>query len=254
MNVPEGRILLKRIAQSKKLTDPDAGQYGFRMFSKVEQYTLIHWNYPLLAFGGQLMNPERTDVTFQEDPGVEALQMWVDFIHKYKISTVSEPPDAFNAGKIGLDIAEIGILAQRDRLGFKLGVGELPLEKRRGFYTAGQSMVVFKDAKNKEGAVDFLKWFTSPEIATRFAMTHDNFPARKSGVDLPFYKEYLANDPDYIPFAKSLEYSFPKPNVIPFLGIQLEVAKQIEKALFQKMTPRQALDEAAKIARQKLAE
>ena len=83
-------------------------------------------------------------------------------------------------------------------------------------------------------------------------MRHDNFPSRKSGLDLPFYRDYLANDPDYIPLSESLEYSFTKPNVLPFLGIQLEIAKQIEAALYQKSTPEAALKEAARVAREKM--
>ncbi len=230
-------------------------QYGYDMYSSVQQYTLIHWGYPLLAFGGTLMNADRTDVTFQEPPGVAALQLWVDLVNKYKISAVTQDQQQmtdFIAGRVAMGIHEIHILATRDRMGFDIGVGEIPKKVRRGFYTAGQSMVVMKDAKNIKGAVDFLKWFTSPEPATRFAMRHDNFPARKSGLDLPFYKDYLAKDPDYIPFAKSLEYSFTKPNVTPFLGMQLEIAKAIEAALYQKATPEAVLQEAAKVCREKL--
>ena len=241
----------------KKLTkdtnaDGMPDQFGWMMHSDIKQYTLIHWNYPLLAYGGQLMNDARTDVTFQEQPGIDALQLWVDTLHKYKISTLSPPPEAFLTGKMAMDIIEIHILAQRNKMDFEFGASELPKKKRRGFYTAGQSMVIFKKAKNPEGAVDFLRWFTSPEPSAKFAMLCAHFPARKSGIDLPFYQKYMKDNPGIIPFAKSLEYSFPKPNVIPFLGMQLEIAKQIERALYQRATPREALEEAAKVCRQKL--
>ena len=246
----------------KKLTKDTSGdgipdQFGWMMHSEIKQYTLIHWNYPLLAYGGQLMNDARTDVTFQEQPGVDALQLWVDMVHKYKISTLSPPggqdgSEAFLTGKMAMDIIEIDILARRNQMDFEFGVSELPKKVRRGFYTAGQSMVIFKDAKNPEGALDFLRWFTSPEPSAKFAMLCAHFPARKSGIDLPFYQKYMKDDPDIIPFSKSLEYSFPKPNVIPFLGMQLEIAKQIERALYQRASPKEALDEAAKVCREKL--
>jgi len=49
----------------------------------------------LLANGGQWTDETYTKLRFNETPGVEALQFWVDIIHKYKCSSLEFTQDSF---------------------------------------------------------------------------------------------------------------------------------------------------------------
>jgi ABC-type glycerol-3-phosphate transport system substrate-binding protein len=115
------------------------------------------------------------------------------------------------------------------KITFNWGVAALLKKKKKAGLIYGTNIVLFKKGSRRKqrAAWDFIEWFTNPVNQAAWAIKTGYLPARRSSLDLPEMKAYLAKDPDALVIIRQMEEGFIDPKTEPwFLGRQY-----LEKAL-----------------------
>jgi multiple sugar transport system substrate-binding protein len=84
--------------------DGTIDQWGYFCYGGWQYRMLWQWYSLLWEMGGQLLNEDQTQVAFNNETGVTALQYFVDLIHKYNVCPVeaSDGEEAFRLGQLSL--------------------------------------------------------------------------------------------------------------------------------------------------------
>ncbi|MBU4180642.1 MAG: ABC transporter substrate-binding protein [Gammaproteobacteria bacterium] len=203
----------------KKLTQRDAAgnvsTYGVQVPSSGFPYWLFQ------AFttqnGVELMNPAGTQTYFDKPEVVQALQYWVDLSRKHQIHPAgvvewgTTPKDFFER-KAAMIWTTTGNLTNiRTNAKFDFGVAMLPAGKQRGTPTGGGNFYVLNKTTpaERDAAVKFMKWATTPERATKWAIATGYVSVTPASWETDTMKKYLADFPaptvarDQLKYAKA---------------------------------------------------
>jgi len=113
----------------------------------------------------------------------------------------------------------------------------------------GPTLCVFKTTPQKQLAGWlFIKWFTEPEQAARWAIAADHFPVRKSAIETETMKAYFAENPLYKEAFGFLEYARMEPAIAGWQGIHDALYKAIMGVASGQMSPEEAIYEAVEEA------
>jgi ABC-type glycerol-3-phosphate transport system substrate-binding protein len=219
---------------------------GFFVRKTGAQLGIFEKWYPFFtAAGGQLFNDDMTEATFNSPEGIEALQFYVDLLHTYEVDS-SEAPEGdsngFIAGNVAQYIREPGNITrfQETAPDLAFGTALIPSHRApaRGIANI-DALVVTKASQHPQEAWDLLLWLSSPEVSTPFAKEFFLQPIFKSVAADPFFQDneliqpFLEQEADVFPFhPRSFE-------------IETAIGRYIEQALFQAITPEEALNQAA---------
>lgn len=107
--------------------------------------------------------------------------------------------------------------------------------------------------EQKKGAADFVTFATSTDNTAKFAIATGYAAVRKSVLDLPSYKEYLASNPDADVALKQIDlYAVPE-FIDPTGGsILTALSEAVDKVEIENMSAQEALDMAAEKAQKEL--
>jgi len=236
---------------ARKLTKRDAaGSVAVSGFfvrkSGAQLGTFEKW-YPFFAAnGGRLFDAGMTKSIFNSPEGVQALQFYVDLMYTHKVDSFDAPKgdtDGFIGGNVAQYIREPDNIAafQSEAPSLRFGTAVIPngKAKARGMATI-TPIVVSSGSKNQRAAFDLLMWLSSSAIDARRCQALQMQPVLKSTAAASFYKEnallqpFLQQEADIFPFhLKSHE-------------MEIVIGKYVETALHRGMTPKEALDQAAK--------
>jgi sn-glycerol 3-phosphate transport system substrate-binding protein len=189
----------------KKLTQRDAAgnvsTYGVQVPSSGFPYWLFQ------AFttqnGVELMNAAGTQTYFDKPEVVQALQYWVDLSRKHQIHPAgvvewgTTPKDFFER-KAAMIWTTTGNLTNiRTNAKFDFGVAMLPAGKQRGTPTGGGNFYVLNKTTpaERDAAVKFMKWATTPERATKWAIATGYVAVTPASWETDTMKKYLADFP-----------------------------------------------------------
>lgn len=167
------------IEYGKKLTNPDADQFGF-MIGPRTALEFHGWNtvfWPLNA-GGKWTNEDFTEIYLDDEKGIQAAEFYYDLFNTHRITP---PPDlgqvtgqlmsVFQAGKGGFAFeVNTAIAVIRDaNPDFELGVGpkpagpaEDPKWARAGYGAAGYAAMA-ANSRHQEQAWELMKYLVEPE-------------------------------------------------------------------------------------------
>jgi sn-glycerol 3-phosphate transport system substrate-binding protein len=176
-----------------------------------------YWLYQALATqaGATLANPEGTR-TFFDAPGcLAALRYWIELAETHKahppgIVEWGTTPRDFLEGKAAMIWTTTGNLSNiRANARFPFGVAMLPAGQRRGTPTGGGNFFLFKSANagQREAALKFLRWVSSPERAAQWGIDTGYVATRPDAWETPVMKQYVTSFPaaavarDQLPFA-----------------------------------------------------
>ena len=209
------------------------------------------WAGLLWQNGGDFFNNDFTKCTFNSPEGVEALQFIVDLIHKEKVADTSInmgqgniPPIVTN--QIAMLFAVPGDLAQ-----IKTYAPDVYKEIRVAAPTKRKSQVTLysfsglfmaKTANHKPEAWRVITYFTSPEALEKICMSVASLPPRQSLAKA----EFIAKDPNLKKFVEAMVVSRGNPNIPQWVKARDILSRYIEKAMYGVITPKEALDQAAK--------
>lgn len=238
------------IEYAQRLSDPSRNQWGFLVHVLAGDWAMSQFIPLLWQNGGEFLNAGNTRAAFNSERGVETLQFMVDMIHKYKAAPLVQidfVPAAtmFETGKVGMMMHMAGILGRFKDLPFDWGTAELPSKKQKATWFAGYYPVIFRDASHNKEAYEFVRWLVDKDNHLRWCTSTGNLPVRKSVMTSQAYQQYLEANPAMRPFANTVSYARFKPPIPEYPEVSKVVSAEVEKALYAKVAPAKALEDAA---------
>jgi len=162
-------------------------------------------------FGGEPYNADYTEVAYNDEAGVKALEWYTGLQTEYGIGVtgfMDEGQAAFRSGRAAMTIDGTFRLGSfRSIEDFEWGVAELPANEAglRSNYASYFANAIGSGAKGEklEAAQKFLAYISSNEAMDLWLKVVGELPARR---DAALTDENLA-DPIYGPFLQALEYA-----------------------------------------------
>lgn len=235
--------------------DGKTDQYGFYIpafpaSGPLSIWMVLQWTPFLWQAGGEEINNEQNKVLFNSDAGVEALSFWKkifdaenfrDFTLTHDLGFISNTIAMIMDGP--WDLPEF-----REIKNFEWGVTYLPAGPvKRATYMAGEHLAIFKQSRHPDSVWVFVKWILEPENQAKFSEESGYLPVRRSVLELPAYKEFLKKDPAMKAFVEQIEFSQARASIDNYrVEINQNIAEAVEKAIVGNISPRTALDEAAR--------
>ena len=249
---PETWTQMREYAQ--KLTKRDASGKVTQWGVQIPSSGFPYWLFQGLAIenGAQLMNPAGTQTFYDTPEVIGALQYWLDLINKYKVHPEgivewgTTPKDFFEK-KVAMIWTTTGNLTNvKSNAKFDFGVAMLPAGKQRGSPTGGGNFYIFAKSTpaQREAAMKFIKWVTSPERAAQWGIETGYVAVRADAWDTPVMKKYVDGFPpaavarDQLKFAKAELSTHDNQRVTKALNDGLQAALTGTK------TPEQAMKDA----------
>lgn len=211
------------VEDGKKLTKPDKGQWGMSL--QAGQVTENSHHAAILGAqqGAQFFTPEGKP-QLASDPSVAAVRQFVDLMQKDKIVNPSNAEYADTAkslkdlsdGKaamfmnqasagsfknIGMDMANLGVAP------IPLPASAPPNGRKVTSFVAGINMSVFKNTKNPDAALDFVKFMVSAPEQALLNKTYGSLPTVQDAYsdaafqtdDVKVFQSVLANSAEPMP-------------------------------------------------------
>ncbi|KMK77841.1 ABC transporter substrate-binding protein [Alkalihalobacillus pseudalcaliphilus] len=199
-----------------QLTVRDGGnvsQWGLQLPSTGFQY----WITQALALqtGENIMSEDGKEVYFNNPEVVEAVQFWYDLanVHEVMPKGIIEwgtVPSNFLSGQTAMMYHTTGNLTNvRDSADFEFGVAMLPANHSFGSPTGGGNLYLFEDIpeENKEAAIKFIEFLTSPEKVAEWSMDTGYVATRESAYETDALIQYVEDFPAAQVARDQLEHS-----------------------------------------------
>ncbi len=211
--------------------------------------------------GGQMISDDGTEVEFNGDAGVEALEFWKKIEDKEYVKV----PEGDEAGDIAkqdfaneraamifsstADLSYMLTLAEDND--FALNTAFMPSNETHAVPTGGANMVMTAglDKEKQNAAWEFIKWMTAKE-QTIFASKYTGYlPSRLSAVESEEMKELYKEMPQFKVAVDQLEYGHARPMEEAYPEISMTLQDEILRTLLDEdLDPQEALDTAAEKA------
>ncbi|WP_433519503.1 ABC transporter substrate-binding protein [Nonomuraea sp. CA-143628] len=200
------------------------------------------WMFPGIVHGagGQMVDDAGKKVLFDQQPAVEALQLWVD-LQKSSPRQITDSDKPFENGLAAMTISGPWdvptIHEQFPDLDF--GVAPLPYKTEPAGNIGGEDSVVFSSSKNADLAWKWLAFLASETSNGAVADAFGGFPVHLKA-------QVVAGGPEQAAFLEQLKVAHARPAVPQWIQVNDEIiAPAIESALTGKVTAQQALTDAA---------
>ncbi len=244
----------------QKLSVKDASgrytRFGFTpLYGNADFYSYLYRN------GGQLYD-DNYKVTFNDDRGVATMEWLVkatdtnggaQIVNTFEQSFASGASDPFLAGLVASKIDGCWFLSTikqyAPNLEFALAPEPFPPTGHKATMIGGYNWSVAKQTKHGQPSYDFLSWFSQPAQAVIFAEATQNMPARRSALN----SDYIQKNPNIKFFYDALAYGVPY-STGPWTQVMWDNVNvtATQNALYKRKTPKQALDDAAKVVQQEI--
>ncbi len=179
------------------------------------------------------------------------LQMWGDWVNKYKIMPPNQHNEAlsdFLSGKLGMLLSSTSIISSvQTDAPFSVGTAIYPaVGGSRKVPLGGGSLLIFKneDERLRAASWEFVKFMTS-EQSSIYLTTHSGYiPIYKDASNWPEIQKLLAESPLRQAAIDSLPYAVSIPVFSALGNSDLALRTAVEKVELGAISPKQALDEA----------
>jgi ABC-type glycerol-3-phosphate transport system substrate-binding protein len=221
-------------------------QWGLTFPLEANQGTVYYWLAFLWQNGGELFNEDFTKSMFNEQPGVEALQFWIDLVHTHQIVPLAPPEEGFTNGLIAMQCASTSSLSiYRQQLGYDLGTAFMPKKEKYATGVGGANLAIFTTTPDVDASWEFVKWMTSQGINLRWSQASGYLPLRPAVVESEEYQAYLAEEPLAQVILDQMPYGVVRPNIPAYAPGSREIGLAVEGAVFGHLDPKTVLDAAA---------
>jgi multiple sugar transport system substrate-binding protein len=233
------------------VTDPTTNTYGTSWPVTGDEDTV--WRFwPLLwQHGGDIVNPEQTQATFDEQAGVDALTFLKDMNADgsiYHDSTDEKGYQLFLSGHLGMLVTGPWALYDVTQARIDYGVQLMPALGSEHTTVAGaDNWVVFDhgDPARVSAAVEFLQWLTAAEQDLRYDLAVGNMPVRKATTELADFADYVRDFPGVDTMVANLEQARSRPAITEYPRLSSFVGEAIVAVLLDDADPQSALSQAA---------
>lgn len=241
---------------AKATTDPENKVFGLVFPADGSETTVWQYIAMLWAAGGDILTEDGSQVAFNQEPGVRALQTLADIYADGSLYLDFQPDSGkyaqlFNSGKIGMVIT-----GPWDLSGFpdvNYGVQFMPSFDPGGSHQtiAGpDNWVIFDNGPERVGAAwKFLSFMTSPQQVLQDSLATSHLPTRASVADMPAFDEFYTKYPGTEVFVANLKNVLKaRPQIPQYPRISSALGQAFVAAIQGKMSPQNALDQAAEQA------
>ncbi len=242
-----------RVLTSPKTKDSPA-RYG-------ANFTVNEWQFVNLIHqaGGTIMD-ENDRPVLNSPAGLEALNYTLGLVNKDKTALATKEMDgqnAFMAGTVAMfEGSSVSITYMRQQpINFNIGYAPLPVYKTRKSAISGANIVIFKSGnpKREKAAWEFIKWFTDTEQTAKWSARTCYMPLRKSAMKTKTIIDFLDTYPQFKAIYAQLDEAVFEPQHPAWFAGRDELKHSLERAKEGKLTPQQALDEAAAVLTAEIA-
>lgn len=213
------------------------------------------------ASGGDMLAAEDKEVAFNGQAGVDALEYWKRLSQEgiLKIPAGDEASaqaaQDFANGRSAMIFGSTANLTNNlaiaEENGFELNTAFMPSNKVSGVPTGGANLVMTAglSPEKQEAAWEFIKWMTAKE-QTIYASKYTGYlPSRLSAVESEDMQSLYKEIPQYKVAVDQLQYGKARPMAEAYPEISTILADEITRSLLEKdLSPKEALDQAAKLA------
>lgn len=214
-----------------------------------ERYVLFKKFMPFAwGMGGTLLTLDGTASAFDSPANVLGLEQYLKLAKVGRVDRQEQIDDAFLAGRVGATISGAWLLRKipKQAPGLRFGVALVPMpaEDHGGAasFLGGELLVSFARSKNPGGAWRLARFLASKEAALAVAKANQSVqPAAAGAIEDPFY----AGDPHQRVILEQLATAVPTPNHPAWLDMESAIEDEVEKALYGKVTARQAVAAAS---------
>lgn len=250
------------VEYAQKITNPDEGKYGILHDYGINNSLLINFQEHLVLTGGRIVDNDN-NIMFNNEEGILALEKIVE-LNKLGVVDpasfgITTGPDKRARWIMGHDGMSFGwsadyVLAQiseESKLRNEIGLGLIPSINNSGAITGSESFVMSKFSKKKEVAFEFLKFISREDIQKEMTLRTGWYPTKKALYD---DAEILASSPLVETAGQQSQYPtyrFAAPYAAQLTDI---LGPELLAAILGEKTPKQALDDAARVLEPILAD
>ena len=245
----------------KKLSIDKNGDGVYEQYGTTFKISAWQFENLLLQAGGEILSPEGKPL-FNSEAGVEALKYLTNILLKDKtayLSTGFDGQNDFLAGKIAMyEDSSVSIAFMKNTgIDFNIGITAIPVYKTKKNIISGTNVAIFKknNEKVEKAAWEFVKWFTDTKQTAKWSELTYYMPVRKSAFQEKAIQERLTTNPEMAAVYDQLNFATYEPQISEWFETRKYLEEHvIEKVIRGKLTPKQALDNAAKMLEKKLKE
>ncbi|MBO0796503.1 MAG: extracellular solute-binding protein, partial [Ktedonobacteraceae bacterium] len=215
--------------------------------------------------GGTLLDKDNTEVAWNSEQGVKALQFMVDLYNgpnavgkntNINYGTLPPTQQPLVTGEAAMALVGSGALAgiQKAKPDIMKNIAVMPpigQTQKAAYGGAGTGLFINKDSKHADAAWSFIQYMVSVDTLKQYTSVTGTVPARSSFINSDvvqkntFMKPYLE--------AMSAKAFRPNPNIASWVQVRDILARYLEKSIVRQMTPTAALNAAAQEAGSLLA-
>jgi len=239
---------------AKKLVKRDSAGNVVRWGVQVPSSGFPYWLFQGFTTQNDvlLMNEAGTQTYFDDPKVVEALSYWVDLSAKHKVMAPgvlewgTTPKDFFEKKTAMMWTTTGNLTNVRNNAKFDFGVAMLPAGRHRGSPTGGGNFYVFKKASatQRQAAVTFAKWMTSPERAAQWGIDTGYVAVRPDAWQTAAMKKYVADFPAAAVARDQLQYAVAELSTHENQRVTKALNDGLQAALTGAKSPAQAMKDA----------
>lgn len=240
---------LIEVAKNIQKENPD--MYGFAFGGADHVSTLSQYFTVLFSFGGQVTDADGR-LVLNSPEAVEALQLLVDMYREHNIVPNpleyhrEELSELFSAERIAMFISgpwggnALGLPPENDRIPYNSAL--VPAGPAGpGTEVVSDSTIVAATTRNKEAALTFLDFITTPEEQIIRDYTAGAVPQGPEMAQSPEFQ----GDSYFMTFIDMAQYGSPQPQPALWEPFQDVIVDMVQSALLGIQTPEQAIESAS---------
>jgi multiple sugar transport system substrate-binding protein len=236
-------VLLTEVTKAHR---PDLGIYGFGN-TKKEPHQLYKKILPFFwSNGGDVLSDDQTQSIINSTSNIEALDFYLQLCNYGLLESQKNLDDAFVQGRIGFIFSGGWLIKKINDQNPGLHYGIMPFPQNEpskpafSFY-GGEYLAINKQSVKIESAIEFIRFLTERERALRLcAISKVTLPAAVSASN----DTYFVHNRHEKLLAKQLTSSRPSPIHPQWVKIENVIEDEVEQALYNRKTAKQALDSA----------
>ena len=212
--------------------------------------------------GGAISNPEGTEVYFDSDACVGAMEWWVKLHNEYKcvpdyLLNFSDMPNMFVGGTLAMMQHTSGNLTNiYGNADFEVGVALMPGVVSQTSSTGGQNFYICTGLtqNEREGAWKFIRYCTTADVQARWSAACGYVATVKSAFETDIMKEYMSRVDGMAATLHQLEVgAVSEINTYEAQTMCTLMNDYIQAAILGEMSPREAMEELQEVASEILA-
>lgn len=223
--------------------------YGFGA-NAPEKHRLYKKFLPFLwSNGGRILSEDGNFSVIDAEVAVTALKYYVKLSEKSMVEKQAVLDDLFAHGRLGMVISGDWLYKKLCEVDnppeFKLVMLPFPAPGRGGqiSFSGGEYLAIPTKAENPIGGLELARTLTNEKNSINLCIaTGGSTPANVTAMSNP----YFVDDPDRVVFIRQLQSSRATPPHPKWVYIEQVIEEAVEKAMYKRLTPEEALDEAAR--------